>query len=149
MVGQLWPLMNIKIKNPGNTFKLKKCFPFEINYHGLGIGTYRIACNFRGEKYSWFPWLLHKLSAVFFRSMSLFSFGFTTAVADKHLPSYIPEQRISGLGREEHDSVTTAKILLIQQLSILTSKEHRLGSSTDWEVCLWAWQYERTKSQSP
>ncbi len=57
------------------------------------------------------------------RSMSLFSFGFTTAVADKRLPSYIPEQRESGLGREEHDSVTAA----VEDLANPAAKEIKCG----------------------
>ncbi len=55
--------------------------------------------------------------------MSLFSFGFTTAVADKRLPSYIPKQRESGLGREEHDSVTAA----IEDLANPAAKKIKRG----------------------
>ena len=50
--------------------------------------------------------------------MSLFSFGFrkrssetqneSQVAPDRPLPPYLPEQMESGLGREEHDLVTTA-----------------------------------------
>ncbi len=73
--------------------------------------------------------------------MSLFSFGFTTAVADKHLPSYIPEQRISGLGREEHDSVNHSQDLANPAAKYSDKQRAQIGK--------YACEHGNTNAQSP